>query len=68
MIFYGYSDNPTIKIIYWYDHNIKSYTFQYLDIDGNQTRQCDYCVKNNLITNKNAIQDEYGIMPTIWRE
>lgn len=29
-------ENKISKIIYWYDSNIKMYTFQVLDEEGNQ--------------------------------
>ena len=64
----GYSEQPTVKIEYWYDRNIKLYTFQYFDSEGNETSPCDYCGKNSLIANKNAIRDETGIMPIKWKE
>ena len=51
------------KIIYWYDHDIKLYTFQVLDAEGNQIKDAEYAKKNSLKAIRENIFKQYGIMP-----
>jgi hypothetical protein len=62
-----YSDKKLEKIIYWYDRNIKLYTFQFLDIEGNELQEADYSSKKTLIKTKEMLYKEYGIKPEIYR-
>lgn len=60
---FGYTEEPLASVVYWYDRNIKLYTFQYLDALHNQTKECDYCSKFTLKVTKKSIVDETGIKP-----
>jgi hypothetical protein len=64
----GYSDSPITKIEYWYDKNIKLYTFVCYDESGNQTEPADYCTKWDLVDKKNTLKDEKGITPKRWKD
>ncbi len=60
-----HEESKPAKIIYFYDHNIKLYTFVIYDqydcpIDGTE-----YASKNNLLKTKESMFKEYGIMPLI---
>ena len=56
-------DPKPAKIIYWYDPDIKMYTFQILDTKGNQIRNAEYAKRNNLKAIKESLFKQYGIMP-----
>lgn len=53
---------PT-KIIYFYDHNIKLYTFVILDQYDSPIDGTEYASKNNLIKTKEYMLKVYGIKP-----
>lgn len=55
-----YNENPLDHIEYWYDVNIKLYTFQYMDSDRNDICPPDYCTKHNLLATKENIKEETG--------
>lgn len=55
-------DLPVTKIIYYYDHNLRLYTFLMQDQENNNITT-DYCTKGQLIQVKTRLTDEYGIKP-----
>lgn len=51
------------KIIYWYDKNIKLYTFLILDEEGNHIENAYYCGKSKLLKTKDYYEKLYNIKP-----
>lgn len=56
-------NNTPTKIIYWYDKNIKMYTFQVLNSEGEEIEPCYYTSKPYLKVTKESYIKSHGIKP-----